>query len=131
MLRIVWPHAIFYNLELHMTFVPSMQTCYEDVAVLHLLKLFQHSNLSWWFPLIHESYAYDVWMLFVLCYVYFDAMPLVSMYTFCSIFVSCLQHVIILTLLMHMLSFHRHSLLLSCFLHWSSWINLDAYELEP
>ena len=55
------------------------------------------------FLLIHELYAYDAMMLFALCYVFFDSMPLVAMYSCCSIFVSCPQHAIILTLLMYML----------------------------
>ena len=87
--------------------VPSVQIYYHNVDVLNLLKLFQHSILFCWFLLIHGSYVYDVLMLFALCYVYFDAMPLVAVYSCCSIFVSCLQHAIILTLLMFMLLCYR------------------------
>ena len=83
--------------------VSCLQTCYHNVVVLHLLKLFQHSILSCWFPLIHEPYVYDAMMLFSLCYVYFDSMPLVAMFTCCSLSLSCSQVAIILTLLMHML----------------------------
>ena len=83
--------------------VPCLQTCYDSVAVLHLLKLFQHSILSCWFLLIHGPYEYDARMLFDLCYVYFDAMPLVAMFTCCSLSLSCSQVAIILTLLMYML----------------------------
>ena len=42
-------------------------------------------------------------MLFSICYVYFDAMPLVAMFTCRSLSLSCSQVAIILTLLMHML----------------------------
>ena len=101
-LWVICPHALFVSFGLHMTSVPSFQTCYDNVVVLHLLKLFQNSILSCWFSLIHEPYAYDALMLFSLCYVYFDFVPLVAMYSCCSIFVSCLQHAIILTLLMYM-----------------------------
>ena len=83
--------------------VPCLQTCYHNVVVLDLLKLFQHSILSCWFPIIHESYVYDAMILFDLCYVYFDAMPLVAMFTCCSLSLSCSQVAIIVTLLMHML----------------------------
>ena len=81
--------------------VPGLQTCYHNVAVLHLLKLFQDSILSCWFPLIHEPYVYDVMMLFAHCYVYFDVMPLVAMFTCCSLSLSYSQVAIILTLLMY------------------------------
>ena len=90
--------------------VSCLQTCYHNVVVLHLLKLFQHSILSCWFPLIHEPYVYDAMMLFALCYVYFDSMPLVAMYSCCSIFVSCLQHAIILTLFMYMILCYKVAL---------------------
>ena len=83
--------------------IPCLQTCYHNVAVLHLLKLFQHSILSCWFLLIHAPYVYDAMMLFYLCYVYIDSMPLVAKFTCCSLSLSCSQVAIILTLLMHML----------------------------
>ena len=83
--------------------VSCLRTCYYIVDVLHLLKLFQHSISSCWFPLIHEPYVYDARMLLALCYVYFDAMPLVAMFTCRSLSLSCSQVAIILTLLMHML----------------------------
>ena len=54
--NIMWvlcTQANFDNFRFHMTSVPSLQTCYGDVAVSHLLKLLQYSNLSWWFSLIH------------------------------------------------------------------------------
>ena len=78
MLWLICPHAMFDNFGLHMNSIPTLQTCYDNVVVLHLLKLLQHSILSWWFPLVHESYVYTALMLFALCYVYFDAMPLVA-----------------------------------------------------
>jgi len=84
-------------------YVPCLQLCYHNVAVLHLLKLFHHSILSCWFLLINELYVYDAMMLFSLCYVYFDDIPLVAMFTCCSLSLSCSQVAIILTLLMHML----------------------------
>ena len=75
MLWVLCPNVRFYNFGLYMTSVPCLQTCYDDVAVLHFLKLLQHSNLSWCFPLVHEPYGYDALMLFALCYVYFDDSP--------------------------------------------------------
>ena len=83
--------------------IPCLQTWYDNVDVLHLLKLFQHSILSYWFPLIHDTYVYDAMLIFSLWYVYIDAMLMVSMFTFCSLSLSCSQVAIILTLLMHML----------------------------
>ena len=76
-----------------MTSVPRLRTCHADVTTLHLLKLLQHSNLSLWSPLVHKSYGYDALMLFALCYVYFDAMPLVAIY----LAVACLFLVLKLT----------------------------------
>ena len=69
MLWVIGSHAKFENCGFHMTPVPSLQECYDNVDVLHLLELLWYSNLSCWFPLIHESYAYDVRMLFSHCYV--------------------------------------------------------------
>ena len=69
MLWVLCRYAKFDDFGLRMTSVPSLQTCYADVAVLHLLKPFQHSILSCCFPLIYEPYMYDVMMLFALCYV--------------------------------------------------------------
>ena len=82
--------------------------CASQVSITMIMFVFpdfqSHGGaLSCWFPLVHEPYAYDALILIALCYVYFDAMPLVAMYSCCSIFVSCLQHAIILTLLMYML----------------------------
>ena len=83
--------------------VPCLETCHHNVAVLHLLKLFQHSILSCWFLMIHEPYVYDAIILFALCFVYFDEIPLVAMFICCSLSLSCYQVAIILTLLMYML----------------------------
>ena len=57
MLWVLCPHAKFDNFGLHMTSVPSLQTCYVDVTACHLLKLSQHSILSCCLPLIYESYG--------------------------------------------------------------------------
>ena len=92
MLWVICPCAMFDNFGHRMTSVSSLQTCYDNIAVLHLLKLFQHSILSCWFPLIHELYAYDARILFALCYAYFDAIPLRAIYSSFSMLFSCSQY---------------------------------------
>ena len=63
------PMPLLVMLHLHklkyaMINLSTCQVCYVVVAVLHLLELLQHSNLSSWFPLVHKPYVYDALMLF-------------------------------------------------------------------